>query len=155
MITKKELNPNGVKLLPAGKLAFERLYSRINEVRRWYGKPMFVTSGVRSYLDQLRIDKAAGRKPAYGSMHLIGAAVDIADKNHLLWNWLMDNMTLVEQWGIYLEDKRWTDSWVHCQIIAPKSGKRIFQPYEGPPPKPANKREVYWGPADKYKPKDV
>lgn len=155
MITREELNPNKVKLLPAGKLAFERLYKNINEIRRYYGKPLFVTSGVRSYLDQMRIDKAAGRKPAYGSMHLKGAAVDIADKNHALWNWLMDNMPLVEKLGFFLEDKRWTDSWVHLQVIAPKSGNRIFQPYAGPPPAPTNKREVYWGPQDKYKPENA
>lgn len=149
MITRKELNPRSVELDPAGKVAFERLYKRINEVRRYYGKPMFVTSGVRSYLDQMRIDKAAGRKPSYGSLHLKGAAVDIADKDHALWNWCMDNMELIEKIGLWLEDKRWTDSWLHFQCFAPKSGSRIFQPYAGTPP---FRGSIYWGPNDKHKP---
>lgn len=148
MITRDELNPNKIQLLPAGKVAFERLFARINEVRRYYGKPMVVSSGVRSYLDQMRIDKAAGRKPAYGSMHLKGAAVDIVDKDHALWRWCMDNGDLLQKIGVWLEDKRYTDSWVHFQVFAPASKSFIFKPYSTPPPNVA----VYWGPGNKYKP---
>lgn len=150
MISRKELNPNNVKLSPAGFVAFERLFSRINDVRRYYGKPMTVSSGIRSYLDQMRIDKAAGRSPRYGSMHIKGAAVDIYDADGSLWTWCMDNAELLQKIGVWLEDKRYTPTWVHFQVFAPVSGHFVFIPYAGPIPT----TKVYFGPDDKYKPEN-
>jgi hypothetical protein len=89
---------------------------------------MIITSGVRSWEDQVRIDKAAGRKPRTGSMHLMACAVDVWDRDKHLWGWVLDNLKLMEELGIFLEDKNSTPTWVHFQIKPPRSKNRIFLP---------------------------
>jgi len=127
-ITKKELNPHNYTLTEEQKPNFERLFEIMNEIRKAYGNPMVITSGLRNDQDQARIDGAAGRIPRK-SMHLLGAACDVWDRDGLLWKWCMNNMKLLEKLDIYLEDKSFTPTWVHFQILPPKSKKRIFIPY--------------------------
>lgn len=106
------------------------LLNRMNQVRQLYGKPMTITSGVRTMEDQIRIDTAAGRKKiTQKSAHLLGAACDVWDRDKLLWGWVMDNLALMEHFGLWMEDKSRTPTWVHFQIYAPASGNRIFMPY--------------------------
>lgn len=66
------------------------------------------------------------------SKHLIGCAIDVADVpskgKAQFWQWLMANMSLCYSTGIWLEDKRWTPTWVHMQIQSPGSGNRVFVP---------------------------
>lgn len=132
MISRKELNPKGFPLTEEQEKYQQILYEAINKVRTAYGKPMYVTSGVRSMEDHLRIYKEKGitdpAKIPMASRHLIGAAVDIADSDSSLWNWCMDNIKVLEEAGLYLEDKSATPTWVHFQCTPPKSGKRIFKP---------------------------
>jgi len=127
-ITRKELNPHDYPLTEEKKKNFEKLYEVMNEIRKAYGKPIIITSGVRSEEDQVRIDSAAGRKPRK-STHILAAACDVWDRDRQFWNWCIDNLKLLEKLGVYLEDKSFTPSWVHCQIYPPQSGKRIFIPY--------------------------
>ncbi len=128
MITLQELNPNNVQLNDEQAKNLARLHDAMNQIRQKYGKPMLVTSGVRSVDDQKRIDGAHGRKPRLGSMHLRGAACDIWDRDKHLWGWCMDNLAWLASIGVYLEDKSATPTWVHFQILAPASGNRIFLP---------------------------
>jgi uncharacterized protein YcbK (DUF882 family) len=128
VITKQELNPHNYPLSEEQQANFDRLFIAINSIRTAYGKPMIVTSGVRSVEDQTRIDKAAGRKPRLGSAHLKAAAVDIWDRDGQLWHWCLDNIKLLVEIGIYLEDRSATKSWVHMQILPPASHNRIFLP---------------------------
>lgn len=123
MITLKELNPKGYDptVEQAANLAI--LLERINKVRKAYGKPMIVTSGLRSNADQQRINPSAPR-----SKHLMGAAVDIADKDADLYNWARKNESLLAEIGLWCEDGRYTLGWVHFQILPPRSGKRFFIP---------------------------
>jgi hypothetical protein len=102
------------------------LHDRMNALRARYGKPMLVTSGVRSIDDQKRLDAKLGR--VRSSPHLKGAACDIWDRDGHLWGWCMSNLKLLEEIGLWLEDKSRTPSWVHFQIYPPKSGNRIFLP---------------------------
>lgn len=134
MISYKELNPKGYTLTPEQEANQRRLFTAMNVVREKYGQPMIITSGVRSIEDQTRIDaKRMGpsgkpAKPRLGSAHIKGAACDVWDRDGELWKWCMDNLELLTQLGLYLEDKTCTPSWVHFQIVPPRSGNRIFLP---------------------------
>lgn len=123
MITRQELNPHDYQLTPEQAANFEKLFVAMNAFREAYGRPMLVTSGVRSEFDQARINPKAK-----GSAHVRGAACDISDPDNSVWGWCMDHMQLLADLGLYLEDKRSTPRWVHFQIIPPKSGNRIFLP---------------------------
>lgn len=121
MITLKELNPKNYKLTPEQETNIKILHERMNKVRSAYGKPMTVTSGVRSEADQARINPKAPK-----SNHLKGAACDIADSNGELYKWCKENESLLVEIGLWLEERQ--GGWQHFQIVPPKSGKRWFMP---------------------------
>lgn len=129
MISLRELNPHEYELTSEQISHLQDLFVAINRVRQAYGKPMYVSSGVRSVDEQIRIYTVMGRTPALGSAHIKAAACDIKDVDGELWNWCMANLHLLEEAGLYLEDKHYTPTWVHFQTIAPKSGNRIFKPW--------------------------
>ena len=60
--------------------------------------------------------------------HLFGKAVDFADGNGELKKWVLNNMKVMEDAGLYMEDFSATKTWLHVQIVPPKSGKRFFKP---------------------------
>lgn len=121
MISLEELNPHNYILTDEQKANQAILLVCINKVRKAYGLPMSVTSGVRSMADQMRINPSAPK-----SKHLIGAAVDIADKDAKLYAWCKANEKVLEDAGVYCEEG--TKGWVHFQCIAPRSGHRWFYP---------------------------
>ncbi len=123
MISREELNPHGYELTPEQARNFEFLFVAINAVRCAYGKPMIVTSGVRSIADQQRINPRQ-----MDDAHTKAAACDVLDVDKSLLLWCMANLGLLGRLGLYLEDRRYTPNWVHFQIYPPKSGKRIFVP---------------------------
>lgn len=102
----------------------DRLLAAMNQVRAAYGSPMKVTSGWRPAAINGAIPNAAKR-----SNHMMGLAVDISDRDGKLRQWVLDNLALMQKLGIYVEDFRWTATWVHFQVIPTRSGKRIFLPY--------------------------
>lgn len=119
MVSRKELNPHQYPESDEVKSNLNILLERINVIRGKWGKPMIITSGLRSQSDQERINPSAPK-----SKHLIGAAADIADKSGELYKWLKDNreiMSSAQLWG-----EEGTKGWVHLQIYPPKSGKRWF-----------------------------
>lgn len=124
-----ELNPRGYLVTPEIEANMYELIVRVSAVRELFGRPMVVTSGLRSREDQERIYRNAKSVP-YGSMHLIGAAVDIADRDKTLAGFVTskDGLKLLEDVGLWIEDPSYTHSWVHFQIKPPKSGNRIFKP---------------------------
>jgi len=103
------------------------LCRRLNIVRAAYGKPMIVTSGLRSESQQAELIKA-GKSNATKSKHLTGHAADIADPEHDLINFLKANVKLMEQVGIWCEHESATTNWCHIQITPPRSGNRWFYP---------------------------
>ena len=107
------------------------LLEKINIVRAKYGKPMIVSSGWRS-----PEVNAATPGAAKASKHMSGLAVDIYDKDCELWKWVLQNLDLMQELGLYLEDKRFTPNWVHFEVGAPASGKRIFKPSTAAAPAP-------------------
>lgn len=96
-------------------------------------KPARVFSScLRSRQSQIRIYKEKGitdeSKIPFGSCHLTGEAVDIADPDGKLGAWLKENKKKLEELGLYVEDLKYTPGWCHLQIRAPKSGRRFFIP---------------------------
>src|SRR5690606_8556270 len=101
MISLKELNPHNYKLTEEQQNNQNTLYVAMNKIRAAYGKPMIVTSGVRSMEDQMRINPTAPK-----SKHLLGAAVDIADKDASLYKWCKDHEDLLAEAGLWLEERQ-------------------------------------------------
>lgn len=106
------------------------LVERVNKVRGLWGKPMIVTSGLRTMEDHLRIYASKGvtdpAKIPMRSRHLIGAAVDIADDGLILTRWLKDNPSILEDARLWCEEGN--KNWVHFQTVPPLSGARWFLP---------------------------
>lgn len=108
------------------------LLERLNAVRAAYGKPMFVTSGLRTMADHKRIYAAKGitdeKKIPMKSKHLSGEAGDIGDAKRELQAWCKANEAKLAEIGLWMEDFSATPTWVHFQVVPPKSGKRFFMP---------------------------
>lgn len=106
------------------------LLKRVNIVRTEWGKPMTVTSGLRSMEDHLRIYAAKGitdpTKIPMHSHHLYGEAVDISDPKLEFTAWLKADPKILENAGLWCEQGN--ANWVHFQIVPPKSGNRWFLP---------------------------
>ena len=138
MIQRSELNPEKVVLSELQKANQERLFTAINAVRRAWGKPMIITSGVRSKQSHLAIYREKARrlgipfdekKVPWGSSHLTGGAVDIDDDaKQNLWRWCLANEKLLTEAGLFMEHGDYTKTWCHFQVIAPNSGRRFFKP---------------------------
>lgn len=105
------------------------LLQKINIIRSKYGKPMKVNDAYRRIEDKPKNGSAT-------SWHYKGAAVDIDDNDSGDFaKWVINNLQLMKDTGLYCEDFRWTNgcgSWVHFQIYPPKSGKRVFVPSSAP-----------------------
>lgn len=113
------------------------LLERVNKVRTAYNKPMTPTSGLRTMEDHLRIYREKAEKAGVPfdeskvpklSRHLFGMAVDIYDPNQELQKWCLENVSLLEKIGLWMEHFSTTHNWVHFQICPPGSGDRFFFP---------------------------
>ena len=93
-----------------------------NKLRAYWGKPLTVSSGYRP----ASINEAVGG--AKKSNHMICAAVDFKDADGSLARFLISRLDVLESCGLYLESPDKTPGWVHVQIVAPKSGRRVFLP---------------------------
>jgi len=80
-------------------------------------------------------DKTANT--AKGSKHISGQAIDVFDPERRLAQWCLDNMLLLGKCALYMEDPRWTPTWVHLQIVPPVSGKRVYIPSTAPATAPS------------------
>lgn len=125
MIILKELNIHNYPTTPDIDSNLYKLLTAINIIRTDWGKPMIVTSGLRSEQDQQKLI-ADGKSNAHKSNHLIGAAVDILDEDGSLNKYLKCNDKLLEDAGLWCEERQ--GNWQHFQIFPPKSGNRWFKP---------------------------
>lgn len=134
MITMNELLSNQASFDSLDKDVQEnlnQLFLKVNIVRKEYGKPMIVTSGLRTKKHHLEIYARKGIYPPKVPMksnHLFGRAVDFADADGKLKKWVLENIALMEEIGLWMEDFSATKTWVHFQINPPKSGNRFFKP---------------------------
>ena len=121
--TIQELNPHNYPLTPEIEASLNDLIAKVSLIREAYGLPMTVSSGLRSQADQQRINPSAPK-----SAHLVGMAVDIADADGKLKEWLKANLHILEQVDLYCESFDSTPSWTHFQTRKTKSGNRVFIP---------------------------
>ena len=136
MIKMKELCKLDLQALPKEHIEnVTKLFDKINDFRNAYGKPLLVTSGYRTMADHLNIYKHKGitdqSKIPMKSNHLNGLAADvipIEDDIKHLHDWVLNNIKLCEELGLYFEDFSATNGWLHIQIVAPKSGNMFFKP---------------------------
>lgn len=95
---------------------------------------------------------ARTRNAAAASKHLTGEACDLQDTpDRTLAIWCLSESQpggVLEALDLYMERPQWTggrgDPWVHLQIRAPRSGKRVFIPSNDPPTAPPLPGEEYW-----------
>jgi hypothetical protein len=127
MIVLKELNRHNYPTNPVIDKNLALLLERMNELRAIWGKPMIVTSGLRSEEQQIELIKA-GKSTARVSKHLSGNACDIKDFDGNLGKWCLENETVLKTIGLWCEHPSASLGWVHFQIIPPMSGKRFFLP---------------------------
>jgi uncharacterized protein YcbK (DUF882 family) len=113
------------------------LLEKVNKLRAAYGKPMIVTSGLRTMADHLRIYKQKAKREGKAfdqskvpmkSRHLFGQAIDVSDPKKELQKWCLANVKKLEEIGLWCEDFAYTPNWLHVQIVQPKSGNRFFIP---------------------------
>lgn len=126
-IKLEELNPHNYPMTDEIKSNINELHEKINKVRDLYGKPMIVTSGLRS-IEQQQSLILDGKSNAIKSKHLTGQAVDIKDTDGALRDWIIANMDKMEEIGFWFENFKDTPTWVHFQTCPPRSGNRIFIP---------------------------
>lgn len=107
------------------------LLVRINKVRTAYGKPMTVASGWRTVEINNMTPNAAPR-----SNHCLGLACDIRDSDGKLRTWVLANLQLLKDVGLWIEEPSYTKNWIHFQSVPPGSRKRVFVPNKGLPPHP-------------------
>lgn len=108
-------------LTPEMKQNLDILLVAVNKLRALWGKPLVVSSGYRPPAQ----NAAAGGAKA--SNHMICGAVDFKDDGSLA-KFLISRLDVLEACGLWLESPDKTPGWVHVQIFAPKSGRRVFQP---------------------------
>lgn len=116
----------------------QKLCQKLHDIQNAFGHSLVVNSGYRTKEEQLKINPKAPN-----SWHTKFAAVDLADIDGRLWDFLTNHMLksiesggkeiplivdIVTHFNIYLEDRSATPTWVHIQIYPSKSGKRIFEP---------------------------
>lgn len=98
-----------------------RRVNKLAVIAGW--KDLIVSSGWRPAAVNKTIKGAALK-----SKHMTGQAIDLADPSGDIGRWCIDNQNALEQVGLWLENPASTPTWCHLQIVAPRSGNRVFQP---------------------------
>ena len=94
-----------------------------NRLLSFFGEERSINSGWRPQAINERTHGAAQH-----SKHITGQAIDLTDRDRLLAIWCLTNQSVLCDIGLWMEDPRWTSTWVHIQTVTPKSGNRIFIP---------------------------
>ena len=111
---------------------------RVNQLLAKFGSKRKVDSGYRPEAINDRTANAAKN-----SKHEICEACDLEDKDGKLWQWAVHNLAVLKEIGLWMEDPRWTPDWLHVQIVAPASGRRVFVPSAAPAPAPQKWTGMY------------
>jgi len=122
-MTASDLNPKNHPLNDVQDINLEQLASILTDLEHECGLPFTVNSGFRTLEEQERINPKN-----INSAHRTGEAVDIYDLGHPIYNWCVDNLSLIAELGLYIEDKSSTPRWIHLQIRMTRSGNIVFIP---------------------------
>lgn len=121
MISREEIL-KGQVCPPELEENLQGLLDALNKFRTAYGKPMIVSSGLRSSEHNQMI---GGRS---ASAHLSAQAADFRDADGSLAAYCLSHLSFLEECGLYLEDPSYTKVWVHLQSRVVPSGHRVFIP---------------------------
>lgn len=111
------------ELTDAHRMNAQRTVDKANALLELFGEKRRCVSGWRPHSIN-----AATKGAAPNSKHVLCMAIDLEDANKELKGFIMNDQALLERLDLYMEDIRSTPTWVHLQIKAPNSGKRIFYP---------------------------
>ncbi len=138
MWTADRLNPHGFDCDTNTRMNLEALAFKLNKFEALYGKPLTLTSGLRSMKDHLRIYaqknaalKAKGLpevKVPMSSKHLYGHGADMADPKGEIKAFVRKNKAKVQAIGLHFENFDYTKGWAHFQSVPPNSGSFEFIP---------------------------
>ena len=108
------------------------LLLRANELEDNWGKSLVITSGLRTWEEQIAVYRRKGiidlDKIPKHSCHLTGQAADILDEYFLLTDWCKNNNNaILIKCGLWCEDDKSVPR-LHIQTIPPKSKVRWFKP---------------------------
>jgi hypothetical protein len=70
---------------------------------------------------------------AFNSTHKKGQGIDIFDPDRQFASWCLASIDELKNRGLHIEDPRWTPTWVHIQIVPPRSLKTVYVPSMEPP----------------------
>lgn len=103
----------------------ERTVALANALLVRFGEGRKVKSGWRPPAVNAKIPNAA-----VNSKHMTGQAIDLADPDGDLDEWLLTEtgQKALTEIGLWLEHPAATKGWCHLQTIPPKSGRRVFYP---------------------------
>lgn len=102
--------------------------SRINRLLGLAAEEGIECDTVSSGWRPLAINDATANA-AKASKHIKALAADLRDTPQRdLARWCLRNLKHLESIGLWMEDPRWTPTWVHLQIVPPGSGRRVFVP---------------------------
>jgi hypothetical protein len=69
---------------------------------------------------------------APNSTHKLGQAVDRYDPFRQFQSWCLAHESELQDRGLYMEDTRWTPTWVHLQCVPPHSMHTVYIPSADP-----------------------
>lgn len=106
------------------------LLTRVNRLMRQFGQNRRI---VRGFAPTLRIDSETAYADAemfLPSRHQTAEALDLADPEGDLDQWLLDNQKFLESCGLWIEHPATTRGHCHLQSVPPKGGsrRRVFYP---------------------------
>lgn len=118
-------------LTPQIRANAELTLSRVNALlaRFYAANPKAAIRGVNSGWRPPAVNRGV-ENAAKNSHHLRAMACDLDDDDGQLDKWLMTSagqQALVDI-GLWMEHPSATPRWCHVQIVAPRSGKRVFYP---------------------------
>jgi len=117
----KDLNPKLRILTKEQTENLSELFRRITLLEELIEMEFTVISGFRTPMDQLRTNP---KNPK--SAHCEGMAVDLKDKEGVIYDFLINNPDMVIKLDFYIEQKTYTPGWIHLQTRA--THNRFFKP---------------------------
>jgi hypothetical protein len=108
---------------PMMRANLSKLLDALNKFRQAYGKPMVVSSGLRTEAQNAKLSNS-GKKSA----HLTGEACDFRDPDGAIKLFVLGKPQILVDCDLYMEHPEATPTWIHLGVRRPPSGNRIFRP---------------------------
>lgn len=99
----------------------EDIVNKLNQLQAHWVDEFFITSGYRPAEINETIKGAKT-----GDAHETCRGVDLRDWNKMLSEFLIDNLEILEETGLWMESPDSSKDHVHLQTYPPKSGHRVF-----------------------------